>query len=155
MVRVLFVCLGNICRSPTAEGVLRTLVRARGLESEIEIDSAGTHAYHVGQPPDPRACAAAARRGIELHGLRARQTRIEDFHAFDYILCMDHENRAHLEQLAPTEYVHKIRLYMEFARAGEELEVPDPYYGGSKGFEQVLDMLEEAAAGLLEHLGKR
>ncbi|MDH3637512.1 MAG: low molecular weight phosphotyrosine protein phosphatase [Gammaproteobacteria bacterium] len=152
MVRVLFVCLGNICRSPTAEAVFRSLVSNQGIHTSIEVDSAGTHAYHIGEPPDTRACSAAARRGLDMSGLRARQTTTDDFHTFDYILCMDCENRQHLEQLAPLEFTHKVRLFMEFATTSDDLEVPDPYYGGAKGFERVLDMLEDAAQGLLQQI---
>lgn len=152
MVNVLFVCLGNICRSPTAEGVFRKLVAERELGSRIGIDSAGTHDYHLGAPPDQRATAAAARRGVDLSGLRGRQATVEDLARFDYILAMDRDNLAHLTGLAPSAHRHKIRLFMEFADVYSEDEMPDPYYGGRAGFERVLDMAEAAAAGLLEDI---
>ncbi len=151
-VSVLFVCLGNICRSPTAEGIFRALVRAQGLEQFILIDSAGTHAYHIGEAPDVRAQAAAARRGIDLSGLRGRQATRADIETFDFILAMDHENLAHLRNLSPPGHEHKVRLFLEFAPQRPERDVPDPYFGGAGGFDRVLDMVEEAAAGLLEHI---
>lgn len=150
--RVLFVCMGNICRSPTAEGVFRKLLAERAPELDVQIDSAGTHGYHAGAPPDPRACRAAERRGIDLKSLRARQVTVEDFEHFELVLAMDEDNRQFLSELAPPEYQSRIRLLLEFAPHLEKREVPDPYYGGSLGFEHVLDLVEEAAAGLLEHL---
>lgn len=155
MVRVLFVCLGNICRSPTAEGVFRKLVQEQGLTKHIEIDSAGTHAYHVGAPPDARAQQAARRRGIELSGLRGRQATARDIEQFDYVLAMDRENHENLLEICPTGLEHKVRLFMEFAPTRSEKEVPDPYFGGAAGFDRVLDMIEEAATGLLEDIRKR
>ncbi len=152
MVKVLFVCLGNICRSPTAEGVFRAVVRAQGMEEIIFIDSAGTHAYHLGEPPDARAQAAAARRGIDLSGLRGRQATALDIESFDYILAMDRENLTNLHALSPQGHEHKVRLFMDFAPERPEREVPDPYFGGTSGFDRVLDMIEEAANGLLEHI---
>jgi protein-tyrosine phosphatase len=153
--RILFVCMGNICRSPTAEGVFRRLVREREPGLVIEIDSAGTHDYHVGEPPDSRAVAAAARRGIDLRGLRARQVEDRDFESFDLIVAMDRLNREALIDRAPAEFHDRIRLFMEFAGDAGVTDVPDPYYGGPPGFEQVLDLSEEAAAGLLDAvLGK-
>ena len=148
---VLFVCMGNICRSPTAEGVFRYHVEGAGLAEHIEIDSAGTHAYHVGEPADRRARAAAERRGMSLEGIRARRVSTDDFERFDYILAMDEDNLARLEDEAPEEYRHKLRLFLEFAQNGER-EVPDPYYGGAAGFERVLDLVDEASRGLLETL---
>jgi protein-tyrosine phosphatase len=146
--RVLFVCLGNICRSPTAEGVMRRLVRERGLEDEIEIDSAGTGGWHVGSPPDARATEAAARRGTELSGAARRFDPRRDFDRFDLILAMDAENHRDLLALAPDDEARsKVRMF----RAGD-LDVPDPYYGGEDGFEEVLDLVEEAARGLLDEL---
>lgn len=152
MVRVLFVCLGNICRSPTAEGVFRSLIQQAKLQDRIEVDSAGTHAYHLGDPPDPRAQAAAARRGIDLGGLRGRQTTLRDFHYFDYVIAMDRENYSHLLSRCPPELQYKVRLFMEFAPDYGHEDVPDPYYGGTTGFDRVLDMIEDAAAGLLREI---
>jgi protein-tyrosine phosphatase len=143
-VRILFVCLGNICRSPTAEGVMRRLVRDEGLEDRIELDSAGTGGWHVGAPPDARATEAAARRGTELSGA-ARRFDPRDFDRFDLIVAMDAENRRDLLALAPDDAARaKVRMF----RAGD-LDVPDPYYGGEDGFEDVLDLVEEAARDLL------
>jgi len=155
MVKVLFVCLGNICRSPTAEGVFRKIVIEAGLVEAIEIDSAGTHAYHVGEPPDRRAQAAAHRRGVDLSGLRGRQALAEDLVRFDYILAMDRENRENLLAICPDGHEHKVRLFMEFAAGRMEDEVPDPYFGGPSGFDRVLDMVEEAARGLLGDIRPR
>ncbi len=151
---VLFVCMGNICRSPTAEGVFRSHVTEAGLSDRIVIDSAGTHAYHVGSPPDRRAAAAAERRGIVLGDLRARRVNDEDFQRFDYILAMDLDNVEHLKDEFPPKYHSKVRLFLEFS-PGREREVPDPYYGGASGFERVLDLVEEASRGLLETLSRR
>ena len=152
MVKVLFVCLGNICRSPTAEGVFRKLVQEQGLADQIEIDSAGTHAYHVGAPPDARAQQAARQRDIDLSGLRGRQATARDIERFDYVLAMDRENHENLLDICPDGLEHKVRLFMEFAPARSEKEVPDPYFGGPAGFDRVLDMIEEAAAGLLKNI---
>jgi protein-tyrosine phosphatase len=150
--RVLFVCMGNICRSPTAEGVFRKLLAERAPELDVQVDSAGTHGYHAGQPPDPRACRAAERRGIDLKGLRARQVTARDFEHFELVLAMDELNRHALLEVAPPEYHERIRLFLEFAPQLNRVDVPDPYYGGSTGFEYVLDLVEEAGAGLLTHL---
>ena len=146
---VLFVCTGNICRSPTADGVFRHLVREAGLEARIRVDSAGTHDYHVGEPPDARAQHHARRRGYDLSELRARQVAREDFEAFDVVLAMDRGHLRILQRLSPPEHRHKLRLFMEFASARHRDEIPDPYYGGERGFEAVLDMVEDAARGLL------
>lgn len=151
MVKVLFVCLGNICRSPTAEGVFRTLLIREGLESVVAVDSAGTHAYHVGSAPDARAQEAARRRGVDLSSFRGRQVEPSDFREFDYILAMDADNHGNLRTIAG-EHHHKLRLFMEYADNFEENEVPDPYYGGDNGFERVLDMIENASEGLLREL---
>ena len=155
MARVLFVCLGNICRSPTAEAVMARLVEEAGLAHAIELDSAGTGAWHVGSPPDERASAAAAARGIAMRGV-ARQVRAEDFERFDLLLAMDAENHRDLRALAPdAKAAAKVRLLREFdpASAGAvSLDVPDPYYGGSDGFARVLDLVEAACAGLLAEL---
>jgi len=150
--RVLFVCMGNICRSPTAEGVFRKLVAEHAPDLDIDIESAGTHAYHMGEPPDPRACRAALRRGVDLSELRARKVSVEDFERFDLVLAMDESNRGLLLEMCPTEHHERVRLLMEFAPHLGRREVPDPYYGGSTGFEHVLDLVEEASRGLIEHL---
>jgi low molecular weight protein-tyrosine phosphatase len=153
-VRVLFVCLGNICRSPTAEGVMRELVRSAGLEDSIELDSAGTGAWHVGHSPDPRAAAAARGRGIVLSG-KARRVELGDFADFDLIIAMDRANLRDLQALAPPEARAHVRLLREFDPAGapgDDLDVPDPYYGEARGFEEVLDLVQAACAGLLEEL---
>ena len=147
---VVFVCLGNICRSPTAEGVFRELVRERGLENAIHIDSAGTSDWHVGQSPDPRAIEAAAQRGIDLSELRGRQATSRDFSEFDYVIAMDNENYANLSRLASPDQQHKLHLFLDFANDVEESEVPDPYYGG--GFPHVLDLIKNASQGLLDHI---
>ena len=152
MVRVLFVCLGNICRSPTAEGVFRQVVERASLSGYIVIDSAGTHAYHIGEPPDRRAQAAAARRGVDLSGLRGRQAVRRDIEEFDYILAMDRENLHNLQAICPAGLETKLRLFLEFADDRVEKEVPDPYFGGESGFDRVLDMIEDAAHGLLEDI---
>jgi protein-tyrosine phosphatase len=154
-VHILFVCLGNICRSPTAEGVMGKLVSDAGLQESIELDSAGTGSWHVGQPPDVRASEAARRRGIELDSV-ARQVRQDDFERFDLILAMDRSNEHALRQLAPDEPSRaKVRLLREFdpASAGfEELDVPDPYYDSERGFEIVLDQVQAACVGLFERV---
>ena len=155
--RILFVCLGNICRSPTAEGVMRALVTEAGLEDSIELDSAGTGAWHVGNPPDERAAETARARGIALEGA-AREVRREDFDDFDLLIAMDRKNLADLRRLAPDERARaRIRLLREFdpASAGlgvDELDVPDPYYGGPRGFEDVLDLVHAACEGLLAQI---
>jgi protein-tyrosine phosphatase len=154
MVKVLFVCMGNICRSPTAEGVFRSLVEREGLTDLVYIDSAGTHAYHIGEPPDVRAQAAAVRRGIDISGLRGRRAEREDVEVFDYVLAMDQENFDNLVALAPKGYEARVRLFLDFAPQRPEREVPDPYFGGAAGFERVLDMIEEAARGLLDDIRK-
>ena len=150
--RVLFVCLGNICRSPTAEGVLRTLAAREAPELPLEVDSAGTAGYHVGEPPDPRMSEAAARRGYDLSALRARVVESGDFERFDLILAMDEDNLRVLRRRAPAHAYERLRLFLEFAPEAGSAEVPDPYYGGAKGFEEVLDLVESAARGLLAHL---
>ena len=151
---ILFVCMGNICRSPTAEGVFRHHAEEAGLSAQLHIDSAGTHAYHVGEPADRRARAAAERRGISLEGIYARRVHGDDFERFDYIVAMDEDNLARLQEQAPEEHQHKVRLFLDFAQVGER-EVPDPYYGGAAGFERVLDLVEAASRGLLETLARR
>lgn len=151
--KVLFVCMGNICRSPTAEGITRTLAERQGLIEYFEFDSAGTHGYHIGNPPDERTRKAAKQRGYDLSSLRARQVNEFDFVRFDHVLAMDRENLRLLEQACPEAHRGKLRLFLEFA-GGEGDEVPDPYYGGPEGFEHVLDLVETAAEGLLKQLAK-
>jgi protein-tyrosine phosphatase len=151
-VRILFVCMGNICRSPTAEGVMRHLLAQRGLDGEIDVQSAGTGGWHAGAPPDERATATARARGITLEGA-ARQVTAADFEDFDLLLAMDRENLADLRAIAPPGTREKIRLLREFdpqSAGGDDLDVPDPYYGGPRGFETVLDQVHAACAGLLD-----
>jgi protein-tyrosine phosphatase len=152
MTRIIFVCMGNICRSPTAEGVLRQIARAQALEAQIEIDSAGTIGFHSGEPPDKRAVQHAAKRGYDLSSLRARQINQPDYELFDYILAMDKQNIAWLKKQIPNEYAHKLRLFLDFSEKYRGRDVPDPYYGNANGFETVLDMAEDGAQGLLAHL---
>lgn len=155
-VRILFVCLGNICRSPTAEGVFRTLVESAGLSDRIEIDSAGTGHWHIGNPPDRRSQQHAVRRGYDLSGLRGRQVDVEDFARFDLLIAMDGSNQADLSRMAPDSAARaRIRLLLEFADGVHETEVPDPYTGGAAGFEHVLDLVENACAGLLDEARRR
>lgn len=152
MVKVLFVCLGNICRSPTADAVFRKLVADAQLHDRIEVDSAGTGSWHIGHPPDKRATAAAAGRGYDLSPLRARQVVVDDFHRFDHVLAMDQANLSDLEVMCPSQHQEKLRLFLEFAPELGHSEVPDPYYGGDDGFDRVLDLVEAASQGLLQHL---
>jgi protein-tyrosine phosphatase len=154
-ISVLFVCMGNICRSPIAEGVFRRRVEEAGLARLIAVDSAGTHGYHLGARPDARAQAAAARRRYDLSRQRARQVTREDIEVFDYVLAMDLDNLAYLESLGPPEQRHKARLFLEYASAVELREVPDPYYGPEEGFELVLDLAEDASRGLLSAIQRR
>lgn len=154
MTKVLFVCMGNICRSPTAEGVFTQLVKNQGLEKQIEIDSAGTHAYHVGEAPDNRAQEVARRRGIELAHLKGRQVAENDMLEFDYVLAMDFENYDNLLNICPDGYESRISLFLSHAENMDTEEVPDPYYGGNSGFDHVLDMTEEASIGLLDKIRK-
>jgi protein-tyrosine phosphatase len=150
--KILFVCLGNICRSPTAEIVFREIVAREAPDLPIEIDSAGTAAYHVGAPPDSRTRQAALRRGYDMSALRARVVEPQDFGRFDLILAMDRQNFDTLRQRAPAAVHGRIRLFLEFAPESDTTEVPDPYYGGPNGFEEVLDLVEAAARGLLAHV---
>jgi len=151
-IAVLFVCTGNICRSPTAEAIFRKLAKDAGLDERMLAGSAGTHGYHVGEPPDPRAQAAAARRGYDLGGLRARKLERGDFDRFDLLLAMGRDHYSILQSMERTSSTSRLRLMMSYARRFREQEVPDPYYGGAQGFERVLDMLEDASQGLLESL---
>lgn len=154
-IRVLFVCTGNICRSPTAEGVLRHMARQENLDEHILVDSAGTHDYHVGEKPDRRSVRAAARRGYELDGLRARQVAAEDFAGFDYLLAMDRDHLSILENSASPGQQQKISMFLDFSPRYRGNEVPDPYGGGEQGFEHVLDLIEDGAAGLLAEIKKK
>jgi protein-tyrosine phosphatase len=142
--------MGNICRSPTAEGVFRRLLAERAPGLGIQVDSAGTHDYHVGEPPDRRAIAAAARRGVDIASLRARVVDETDFERFDMLVAMDRLNREVLLDRSPAQYRERVRLFLEFAPDVDEEDVPDPYYGGPVGFERVLDLAEEASQGLLD-----
>ncbi|MCL2636241.1 MAG: low molecular weight phosphotyrosine protein phosphatase [Betaproteobacteria bacterium] len=153
--RVLLVCMGNICRSPTAEGVLRAYIRQNGLGSKVEVDSAGTHGYHVGEAPDARTQRAAAMRGYDLSQLRARKVARQDLDYFDLILAMDRTNLDNLRRMATPEQLPRIKLFMEYARNFEDDEVPDPYYGLGHGFDIVLDMVEDAAQGLIEEIKRQ
>jgi len=153
--KILFVCTGNICRSPTAEGVMRHLVQNANLEPMIEIDSAGTSSYHVGEAPDERSQAAAMNRGIDISKLRARTVKIEDFAYYDYILAVDKENYAILQKSCPKAYANKLGLLMDYAPQLKQREVPDPYYGGTRGFDNVLDLINAAAQGLLNEIRNR
>lgn len=155
MIKVLFVCMGNICRSPTAEAVMRHQVERAGLSDTIFIDSAGTHDYHIDEAPDQRAQRAAKKRGYDLSGLRGRQVDAPDFREFDYILAMDQHNLAMLKRHCPPEHAKKLELFMSYATRHPATAVPDPYGGGPEGFERVLDMIEDAAAGLLAEIKRR
>ncbi|MGR9051421.1 MAG: low molecular weight protein-tyrosine-phosphatase [Gammaproteobacteria bacterium] len=154
-IKVLFVCMGNICRSPTAEGVFAKLIKERNLEDSFEIDSAGTHAYHVGERPDMRAQKAAKERGVELNHIRARKVVVGDFYDYDYILAMDGDNYSILIEACPEEFRYKIAYFLEFAPHLGTREVPDPYYGGTYGFERVLDLVEAASAGFVDTLTEK
>lgn len=147
--------MGNICRSPTAYGVFLKMIADQSLDHIIEVDSAGTHAYHVGEAPDPRAQTAASRRGVDLSPLRARKVRSQDFEAFDYVLAMDDDNFQMLEHIMPAGRDERLHMFLDFAPHLPEREVPDPYYGGESGFERVLDLIEAAAEGLIEDIRKR
>jgi protein-tyrosine phosphatase len=150
---ILFVCMGNICRSPTAEGVFRVRAEQAGIAGRLHIDSAGTHAYHVGHKPDPRSSEFAARRGYDLSTQRARQVQASDFATFDRIYAMDRDNLARLSAACPEEHRHKLALFMSLATSSGSDVVPDPYYGDGNGFDLVLDYIEDASDGLLKELG--
>lgn len=153
--RILVCCMGNICRSPTAEGVLRLRLEAAGLAEAVVVDSAGTHAHHVGSKPDPRAQKAAATRGVDLSRIRARRVSEEDFVQYDRIYAMDRDNLRNLQRCCPEPLQHKLALFLQHAERFDEDEVPDPYYGGPAGFERVLDLIEDAADGLVRELLQR
>jgi protein-tyrosine phosphatase len=155
MNRILFICMGNICRSPTAEGVFRHHVEKHGLSDHFEIDSAGTGAWHVGSAPDSRAQQAARARGIDLSGLRARKVETQDLEYYDLVIAMDRDNQERLHGMASDQQQHKVKLLLEYSDNPAEIEVPDPYYGGEHGFDLVLDLVEEACARLLETLRPR
>lgn len=152
MPRVLFVCSGNICRSPTAEGVFRHLVAEAGLSDRIESDSVGLHGWHIGDPPDARSTRAAARRGIDISDLRARQLETADFERFDLLLAMDEGHHRDMLRRATSIQRHKVRMFMEASEGRPASSVPDPYYGGADGFESVLDMIEQGARAWLRLL---
>ncbi len=151
-IRVLFVCTGNICRSPTAEGVFRALAKAAGLDGRVEVDSAGTGGWHVGEPPDARSQEAAAHRGIDLSDLRARQVAPGDFAAFDYVVALDRGHLQALRRMAPPDHLDRLHLFLNHARDLDLEDVPDPYYGGANGFDHVLDLVEAGCRGLLAHI---
>ena len=153
-IHVLMVCLGNICRSPTASGVLEQCIHERGLSENIKVDSAGTGDWHIGEPPDSRSLEAAARRGYDLSRQRARQVEVTDFHRFDYVLAMDKTNLRDLKRLCPAEFQQNVSLFLDFGNPDYE-SVPDPYYSGVQGFELVLDLVEEASSNLVDHIAKR
>lgn len=146
-IKVLFVCMGNICRSPTAEGVFNHIIQKLGTADRFHLDSAGTHAYHVGESPDARAQQTAKARGVDLSYIRARKFTAGDFETFDYILAMDTDNYEILMEACPDEHQHKVKLFLEFAPEHPERDVPDPYYGGQHGFEHVFDLVEAASHG--------
>ena len=152
MISVLFICLGNICRSPTAEGIFRATCQQRGLSDQFRIDSAGTAGWHVGKPPDTRGVKAARGRGVDLSMLRARQVEPGDFENFDFILAMDESNIEDLSALRPQGSSAHLHRFLEFNKSANSLDVPDPYYGGDEGFELVLDLITEASEGFLNHL---
>lgn len=149
---MLFCCMGNICRSPTAEAVFRAKVEEAGLSQHITIDSVGTHDYHVGDPPDARTQRAAKQRGYDMSKLRGRQVEVADFSRFDYVLAMDNANMSILKRMCPSDKKDRLGMFLEYAQNHSGREVPDPYYGGEDGFERVLDMVEDAAGGLLMHI---
>lgn len=151
-IRIIFICMGNICRSPTAEAVARRMAVLAGASDSFEFDSAGTHDYHIGDAPDARAIVAGAKRGYDLAPLRARQVTISDFERFDLVLAMDDTNHAHLSHLCPQQYRHRLKRLLDFAPQNGIREVPDPYYGGREGFDKVIDLVEEGITGLLAEL---
>ena len=152
MIRILLVCLGNICRSPTAEGILRQKIHQAGLAHRVSLDSAGTGPWHVGKPPDPRAQVAALQAGYDLSRLRGRQVEVGDFEAFDLVLGMDYSNLHDLLALCPGQYQSRIHLFLPFCEVDAEEEVPDPYYGGDQGFQRVISLIEQAADNIVERI---
>ena len=155
MIKVLFVCMGNICRSPTAEGVVRHMLRGKDLDGRVEVDSAGTHGYHVGEAPDQRTQRAAAARKYDLSEMRARKVAAQDVDYFDLILAMDHNNLSVLQRICPPDKHDRLGLFMSYSKNFDDDEVPDPYYGLGHGFDLVLDMVEDAASGLIESIEQR
>jgi len=155
VIRVLLVCLGNICRSPTAEAVFRSQIEKASLNDKVEIVSCGTAGYHVGEPSDSRSQAAAKERGYDMSALRGRQVQNDDFEYFDFILAMDESNLLELRQRCPKQYVEKLGLFLSYANNCQETEVPDPYYGGQQGFFHVLDLVEDASQGLVDVIKAR
>ena len=151
-VSVVFVCMGNICRSPTAEGVFRDVVKQQNMSDVISIDSAGTHAYHIGESPDPRSQSTALSHGVNLSSQRARKVVWEDFDRFNYVIAMDRSNLENLKRLQGSDQPAKLHLFMEFAKGWDNEEVPDPYYGGGNGFEEVFSMVKDASKGLLQYI---
>lgn len=154
MVKILFVCLGNICRSPTAEGVFRELVKRKGLSDVIKTDSAGTGNWHVGKEPDIRAQETAKIRGFDISDLRGRQALAKDFITFDYVVAMDRSNYGNLQNICPDGYHDRLHMFLSFFEDSPEEEVPDPYYGGPAGFDYVFDLVEEASEGLIKDIEK-
>ena len=154
MAKVLFVCLGNICRSPTAHGVFEKMLKDKGLDGEVEVDSCGTGGWHIGSPPDERTVKTAQQFGYDLSHLRARKFAAEDFNKFDYILAMDARNLADVIKHVPNDYVGNIQLFLDYAKGVEVTEVPDPYYGGSDGFTRVIELIENACQGLINELAR-
>jgi protein-tyrosine phosphatase len=155
VIKVLFVCMGNICRSPTAEGVFRQILRQKNLEDKVEVDSAGTHGYHAGEAPDQRTQRAAAARNYNLSDMRARKVAAQDLAYFDLILAMDHNNLGVLKRICPPDKQDRLGLLMSYSKNFEDDEVPDPYYGLGHGFDLVLDMIEDASQGLIERIEQR
>ncbi|PHS69297.1 MAG: phosphotyrosine protein phosphatase [Methylophaga sp.] len=154
-IKVLFVCMGNICRSPTAEGVFNKFITDKGTTDHFIIDSAGTHAYHIGEQADSRAQQTARSRGVNLSTIRARKVALEDFEYFDHILAMDRENLDILLSESPQVHQHKIKLFLDYAPGADESNVPDPYYGGQNGFNHVFDLVEDASKGFYHSVMKQ
>lgn len=150
--KILFVCMGNICRSPSAQGVFEKLIENKGLEEKYTVDSAGTHSYHVGGKPDARSTQSALKRNINISHQRARKISEKDFEDFDYIVVMDNDNHMNVKMICPKKHHHKIYKMMSFSPSSKYTEVPDPYYGGEQGFELVLDLLENASIGLFQYI---